>query len=258
MYRSNKSVLGDERGLANKFTNAVGKTVRAIIGPPLKVIEQREREMNHFAKGIGFYKLFWIFFLGCFFGVVVEEIFCFATMYIIECRSGLVLGPFNPVYGFGALALTLALYPLRYKNDFFILVGGTVVGASIEYLCSYIQEKVLGTVSWDYSHLPFNINGRVCLLYSMFWGVLAIIWMKWLYPRMSALILHIPNRFGRAFTWVLVLYMIVNMAISAAAVERWTDRAKGIEPKTKFEQTLDNWFPNSTMEFIYPHMEFVD
>ena len=92
----------------------------------------------------------------------------------------------------------------------------------------------------------------------MFWGVLAIIWLKWLYPRMSSLILRIPNKIGRALSWVLVLYMIVNMAISAAAVERWTDRAKGIEPKTTFEQTLDDWFPDSTMEFIYPHMEFVD
>lgn len=240
------------------ITNGLNKVWRFFSGPPLKEIERREKERNHFTKGLNFFKLFWIFFVGCFAGVVVEEIWCVANYHVLESRTALIFGPFNPVYGFGAVGMTLGLYALRYKSDFVILIGGSVIGGAIEYICSWVQEQIFGTVSWDYSDMPFNINGRICLLYCLFWGILSIIWMKMLYPRICSLILKIPNKTGKILSLCLTFFMIFNMLFSAAAVNRWSTRVKGTPAATSFERFLDRNFDNNLMSVIYPNMIFIE
>ena len=241
-----------------KKKEKIGRVIAKIQGPPLQEIEAKERETDHFAKGLCFYKLFWIFFIGAFLGVVVELLFCLATQFHLENRSGLIYGPFNPVYGFGAVALTLGLYWLRYKRDLYILIGGTILGGAIEYICSWVQEQIFGTVSWDYSKLPFNINGRICLLYSIFWGILAILWIKFLYPRFCSLILKIPNKLGRPLSWILAVFMVFNMFMSSVAVLRWAERLEDIPATTSIGRYMDKHYPNSRMEWYYPNMRFME
>lgn len=211
-------------------------------------------DKKSFATGLNFYKLFWVFFIGCFVGVVVEMLYCLAINGMIESRKGLIYGLFNPVYGFGAVLITVALYYFRKKNSIWIFIGGTVIGGTFEYLASYFQEKVFGTVSWDYSSAPFNINGRICLLYSIFWGILAIFWLKYIYPGMSKLIEMIPNKAGKILTWVLVVFMILNMAISSVAVNRMNKRHNGIAAKNSVEKFIDKHYDDKFMKKIYPNM----
>ncbi len=209
-----------------------------------------------FASGLSFYKLFWVFFIGCFLGVVIETIWCIATRHVIESRRGLVYGPFNLVYGFGALFMTLSLYWLRNKRDLYIFLGGTVIGGIFEYICSWIQEMMFGSVSWEYSEMPLNVGGRTNLLYSLFWGILALLWVKNGYPAMEWAIEKIPNRWGKVLTWVLLVFMIVNTVISAFAVDRWSARREGTEPSGALGGWLDERFPDRRMERIYPNMQF--
>lgn len=153
---------------------------------------------GHFAHGVNFYKLCWVFFICCFLGVVIETIFCFIASGRLSQRTGLVWGPFNLIYGFGAVLLTVSLQRLRGKNDRYIFVGGAVIGGAFEYFCSWLQETVTGTVSWDYSGMPFNLNGRINLLYCIFWGVLALVWVKEIYPRISGWIdQNVSRTYGR-------------------------------------------------------------
>ena len=102
-------------------------------------IDYAERETRHFAQGKSFYKLFWVFFIGCFLGVVVERVWCFVRYGLYEPRVGLIYGPFNLVYGIGAWALTLALYPMRNRGKIFSFIGGALVGSAVEYACSWFQ-----------------------------------------------------------------------------------------------------------------------
>lgn len=213
------------------------------------------RNSNTFAQGRGFYKMFWIFFIGCFLGVVVETIFCFVTQHgLIQSRSGLIYGPFNPVYGFGAVALTIVLKPLSDKRDLWIFLGSMVIGSAFEYLCSWVQETVFHTTSWDYSYLPFNFGGRTCLLYAFFWGILGLLWVKEIYPRLSHLIERIPKLLGTILTWILVVFMIANMTISGLAVARWAARDNGIAPENQIGTFIDEHYPNEFMKKIYPNM----
>lgn len=225
--------------------------------PDIREIERREREENHFARGLNGYKLFWIFFLGCFLGVLIETIWSVVTWGRLEWRAGLVWGPFNLVYGFGTLALGVGLYWLRDKRDGYILLGGALIGSGVEYVCSWVQERLFGSISWDYSGMPFNLHGRINLLYSLFWGILAILWVKDVYPRLARLILKIPNRVGKPLTWVLLVFMVLNTVVSAAAVGRWADRLAGVPPQNQVEELLDQRFPDQRMKWIYPNMKFL-
>ncbi|MEG2897920.1 MAG: putative ABC transporter permease [Eubacterium sp.] len=208
-----------------------------------------------FAAGYNFYKLFWIFLMGSFLGVVLEMLFCFITEHgLIESRSGLIYGPFNPVYGFGAVVLTLILRPLAHKRDLIIFLFSLVIGSGFEYLCSSFQESFIGTVSWDYSNLPLNIGGRTCLLYGLFWGLLGLLWIKDLYPHLSTNIEKIPNKFGIVLTWIFVIFMIFNMLVSALAVQRWSKRVNGQATQNQLGEFLDQTYPDNFMREVYPNM----
>ena len=212
---------------------------------------------KNFASSLNFYQCFWLFFIGSFLGVIIEMIWCLIRNGYVESRTGLIWGLFNPVYGFGTLALTLGLYWLSGKGDGFIFIGGMVIGSLVEFTCSYVQEKMLGSTSWDYSELPFNLGGRVSLMYAVFWGILAVAWIKTLYPLMMRIITHLPDTHGKLITWVLLAFMLGNCAFSAAAVLRWNDRLRAT-PQT-FSHAIDNYFdtcfPNEKLVKYYPDME---
>ena len=92
-----------------------------------------------------------ICFSGSFAGVIVELLWCLLRNGYLESRSGLVYGPFNLLYGAGATALTLALYRFRNRNSWISFLGGFLVGSAVEYACSWGQEMIFGSCSWDYS-----------------------------------------------------------------------------------------------------------
>ena len=219
-------------------------------------IDLEEQQSRHFARGINLYKLLLVCFVGSFAGVVVEMLWCLVRNGYIESRAGLVYGPFNLLYGAGAVVLTVALY--RYRNRGYLLsfLGGMIVGSVVEYVCSWGQEALLGSRSWDYSGMPFNLNGRICLLYSVFWGVLGVLWIKDLYPRMAKWILKIPNKAGKILTWCLTAFLVVNAVVTCVAVARWSQRFQGEPASSGFWSFVDEHFPDERMERIFANMEF--
>lgn len=210
-----------------------------------------------FAHGLNFYKLFWVFVIGCFLGVVIETIWCIIRNRRIESRKGLIYGPFNLVYGIGAIFMTVGLIWMKDTRDLFVFIGGTIIGGAYEYVCSVIQEKLTGTISWDYKALPFNLHGRINLLYCFFWGILGLLWERDLYPPLSRLIERIPNSVGIPLTWILVVFFVLDSFISAAAVYRMNCRQTGqIKEHTRFWQWIDRRYPDKRMRRIYPNMKF--
>lgn len=223
---------------------------------PNAILDYKEVTSNHFTSENPFYKLFWIFFIGSFAGVIIETLYCYIQRGHFESRVGLVWGSFNLVYGLGALVLSVCLYKYRNRSKIYSFIGGFLTGSVVEYLCSWLQELIFGSTSWDYSNIPFNLNGRICLLYSIFWGILGIFWIKDIYPRLSELILKIPNKIGKNLTIFLLIFMILDSCVSGLAVYRWSIRVKGIPSRNKIEEVLDNIYPNETMEKIYANLEF--
>lgn len=217
-----------------------------------------DKKKHTFAYGLNYSKLFLLFVAGSVIGCIMET--CFALVYVghFEIRVGLVYGPFIPVYGLGAVLLTLALSRF-YKSSFiglFVISGA--IGATFEYFCSWIQEMLFGTISWDYSDMPFNIDGRTSLAYAVVWGILGVIWVRELYPAFSRLIEKIPVKIGYLLTLILTVFMVFNVVISCAAQWRADARSQGEPAATAFERYLDKHFDDDYLNMIYPHMEKVD
>lgn len=210
-----------------------------------------------FAKGISYYKLFWVFFIASFIGAVVEAAFMLVTRGQIQNRSGVLYGYFSLVWGMGGVLFTICFHRLEKKRDLWIFLAGTVLGGGYEYICSWLQEVLFGAMFWDYSHIPFNINGRVNLLYSMFWGVAAVLWVNDIYPRMCRWIGKIPNRVGKPLTWAVTAFMVFNILISAMALGRWDQRQMGTPPQNAVEVFLDQHFPDERMYKNYTTLKFV-
>lgn len=217
-----------------------------------KKIEKKED--RPFAYGLSFSKLFWLFVIGSFFGTVLETFWALFAEGHFEMRVGWVLGPFIPVYGVGAVAITLCLYKLHSKSDVIVYLASAAIGATFEYLCSYFQEKFLGTISWDYSDTPFNLDGRTNLMFALIWGFLGLVWLRNLYPFISNLIEKIPKKAGKIITVILCVFMALDGLLSIAAINRWHERAESLPPQNVVGQLCDAVFTDEYMEFIYPHM----
>lgn len=248
--------LNDE--LSARWNDLVKGKNRKIIpaAPSNAVIDLAESRSGHFAQGLNIYKLLLLCYIGSFVGVIIEMLWCLLTRGYIESRAGLVYGPFNLLYGAAAVVLTLALYRFRNKGKWISFFGGMIVGSVVEYVCSWGQEVIFGSRSWDYSHMPFNLNGRICLLYAVFWGLLSVLWVKSLYPRTAKLILKIPDRAGKIFTWVFAVFFVFNAVVTVLAVFRWSQRIDLVEPANMFWEFIDMRFPNERMERIFANMNF--
>lgn len=214
--------------------------------------EKRLRE-TVFAYGCGFHKIVWIFFLGAFLGDITETIFCWVTAGKLMSRSSVVYGPFSLVWGIGVAGITMLLYRYRNKEDRYIFLAGTFLGGAYEYICSVFTEICFGTVFWDYSDIPFNLGGRINLLFCFFWGIAALVWMKLFYPFFSKWIERIPMKLGKVLTYIFVVFMAINIVVSAGALARYSSRAQGTKPANAVEEWLDRHFDDSRMEWIYPN-----
>lgn len=258
LYMAQESAFVDEAQTRLREIMRVSRAKRHIVQPaPTNAqIDAAEKRLRHFAQGRSFYKLFWVFFIGCFAGVIIERLWAFIRYGVWEPRVGLIYGPFNLVYGLGAWALTAALYPVRNRSRLLSFLGGMLIGSAVEYGCSLFQELVFGSVSWDYSNRPLNLNGRICLLYSVYWGVLGVAWIKDLYPRMAKGILRIPNRIGKPLTMALCAFMVFNTVMTGAAVLRWTQRRAGEGASNRIEVFFDERYPNERMEAIFSNLVF--
>ncbi len=222
-------------------------------------LEEEKEKAGVFAAGCSFYKLICLFFLGAFLGDVTETIFCYATTGRLMSRSSVVYGPFSIVWGLGCMLLTAILYQYRNRSDRYIFVFGTVLGGAYEYICSVFTELVFGTVFWDYSAIPFNLGGRINLLYCFFWGIAAVVWLKILYPLFSGMIEKIPKKTGVPVCRFLILFMVFDILISAMALGRYSERqTEGAAPETAVERFLDRHFPDERMERIYPNAILVE
>lgn len=163
--------------------------------------------------------------------------------------------------GLGCTLLTAVLYNQKDKPDRHIFLAGTLLGGAYEYLCSVFTELVFGTVFWDYSEFAFNLGGRINLLYCFFWGIAAVVWLKLIYPKLSALIEKIPMKIGPVLCNIMIVFMIFNMLISAAALSRYNarhtdpDAYKNPNVITDF---LDSHFTDKRMERIYPNAIIVE
>ena len=220
--------------------------------PALTFEHQKKAKSTVFAAGCSPYKIVLLFFIGAFLGDITETIFCRITAGYWMSRSSVVWGPFSIVWGLAIALVTLLLYRYKDKSSSWLFMAGTLLGGAYEYLCSVFTEVVFGAVFWDYSKIPFNLGGRINLLYCFFWGFAAVIWFKALYPPISDLIERIPRRPGKVLTWALCVFMAADMIVSSLALMRYNARIEGVPPQNSLQVYLDEHYDDARMQAVYP------
>ena len=240
--------------LGRMISTWVGKRIQKAYPKAVELIRKEEEAEKGkvFAAGCGFYKIVLLFFVGAFLGDITETIFCRITAGYWMSRSSVVWGDFSIVWGLAIAAVTALLYKYRNRSQQFLFWMGTFLGGAYEYICSVFTEIVFGTVFWDYSDIPFNLGGRINLLYCFFWGFAAVAWFKIFYPPVSRLIEKIPVKIGKIITWLLIIFMLADGIVSSAALARYNARSNGIEAENSFESWVDKHFDDERMAQVYP------
>ena len=172
--------------------------------------------------GISIWRILAYFIIYSFFGYIIETIFGIATKGVWESRQSFLYGPFCAIYGLGACIMIIFLYKYGKKYNALFL-GGFIIGSITEYLVSWIGEMILGVKWWDYSDMPLNINGRVCVYFSIFWGFLSIYLMASLNPKIDRLINWIKSKFTiktlKISTILVTIFLLIDCILTAFALD---------------------------------------
>ena len=151
-------------------------------------------------------------------------------------RAGLLFGPFSPIYGFGALLMTIALNRFHDKPVWVVFLVSAVIGGAFEYFTSWIMEFSFGIRAWDYSGTFLSIDGRTNFVFMVMWGVLGVAWIKLLLPRLLKLINLIPWNWRYAVTAVCAGLMLVDGVMTVQSIDCWYARSAGKAPDTPIEE----------------------
>lgn len=193
--------------------------------------------------------IFWVFLIGSVFGFFAEMIYGTVYSRTLIIRRGLIYGPFVQVYGMGAVAYYLLITKIKEPKEAFFT--GMIMGGILEYLCSFFQEILFGTISWDYSWSFFNFNGRTCLLYCVYWGIIAVVFLKVIYPIFKVIEPYIYKKSIRILTVFLMLFMTFDITISCMAADRQNKRHQSIPAQNDIDVFLDETYPDERMDKIF-------
>lgn len=262
--------------LRKKINYVIERRIEKAYPKAVKTEEIKKNDDGVFAKGCSFYKIVLLFIIGAFLGDITETIFCRITVGVWMSRSSVVWGPFSIVWGLALALVTLFLYKYKDRSESFLFLTGTLLGGAYEYLCSVFTELVFGKIFWDYSGIPFNLGGRINLLYCFFWGIAAVVWFKKIFPKIEVFIEKIPMTSGKIITWVLLIFMVCNIGVSCMALVRYDERSrenkasqlqeikKGSRDYESPENSLKPWqkwmdehYDDAKMKKIYPNAKKV-
>ena len=173
------------------------------------------------------YYLFQCFFIYAFLGWCTEVAFAAFKEHRFVNR-GFLNGPICPVYGFGVVAVIHFLTPLR-SNLLLLYLGSAILVTAIEWLTGFILEKVFHNKWWDYSNMPLNLNGYVCLLFSLIWGVFCVFIVDVFHPLIDTLLSHIPFLVGIILVCILVIAGLADLYVTASGILKLNKRLEKMQ-----------------------------
>ncbi len=205
-------------------------------------------------------------------GYIIETIFGLVTKGVLESRKSFLYGPFCSIYGVGAVVMIIGLQRFK-KNNYTLFAGGFIIGSIIEYVISFIGEWFFHIKWWDYSSMPFNINGRICVWFSFFWGALAIYLMSHIHPKVDKMINKIKPSILKPLTIILTILIFIDFIVTGFAlkmffvrivnqydldiegVEMYFDTYSKLYENEKVKSFVDKHFSDEKMLKTFPNIK---
>ena len=198
--------------------------------------------------------LFTIFIFGSFIGFILENFYVIIIKNGYLLRRSLIYEPLIPIYGIGALTMYFLLKIKQKENKYLILkifIIGFIAGSTVEYICSYMQQNIFGTISWDYSKKMFNLNGRINLFHSILWGHLGILFYYLILPMIEQI--NIKSKKVKVLLVIISCIFVIDCTISALACYRQKERRENSIASNKIEVLLDKHYPDEFLNKVYNH-----
>ena len=162
------------------------------------------------------YYLILYFFVYGFLGWCTEVAFaaCKERKFV---NRGFLNGPICPIYGIGVGIVVQFLTP--YKENLVLLyIASVVMVTALEWVTGFILEKIFHNKWWDYSKMPLNLNGYVCLLFSLIWGAACVLIVDFIHPLIHKVLSWIPFPVGMTLIVVLSIVMFVDLYVTASTI----------------------------------------
>lgn len=214
---------------------------------------------------LNYFNLFWVFFVCSVLGLILEEVWHMVVVDpgVYQDRAGMLFGPFSPIYGFGAVLMTMALNRFYKKNPLIIFLVSALIGGAFEVFVGWFMQISFGVVSWSYSHIrlfgmpdPIAVltGGRTCTPFACMWGLGGLIWIKVLLPRLLKLINMIPWKRRYSATVILTAVMLIDGVMTLQSLDYWYQRVNGTVRNIPVAQFYDKHFDNEYMENRFQSM----
>ncbi len=205
---------------------------------------------------LNFFNIFWIFVVCCVLGLIIESVYHVLVVDPghYEDRAGMLYGPFSPIYGFGAVLLTMALNRFHDKNVIVIFLVSAVIGGAFEYAVSWFMQYAFGIVAWDYTGTFLSIDGRTNGMFMAMWGILGVVWIKLCLPWMLKLVNLIPWNWRYALTTVAAVLMIADGVMTLVALDCWYGREAGKAPDSAIAEFCNEHYDNDFMKERFQSM----
>ena len=214
---------------------------------------------------LNYFNLFWVFFVCSVLGLILEEVWHMVVVDpgVYQDRAGMLFGPFSPIYGFGAVLMTMALNRFYKKNPLIIFLVSALIGGAFEVFVGWFMQTSFGVVSWSYSHIrlfgmpdPIAVltGGRTCTPFACMWGLGGLIWIKVLLPHLLKLINMIPWKRRYSATVILTAVMLIDGVMTLQSLDYWYQRVNGTVRNIPVAQFYDKHFDNEYMENRFQSM----
>ena len=183
-------------------------------------------------------EILWIYILYSIIGWMVEVSYAGLEKGKFINR-GFLNGPYCPIYGCGMLIVISLLYPIR-DNWIILFFGSFLLTTILEYLTGFILEKFFQNKWWDYSNYPFNINGYICLKFSIFWGLGCTFIVKIVHPMIYWFISIIPNLLDQIFLSIIILLILIDFIETILDILNFNKKIKSLDDLAKKMRLLSN------------------
>ena len=194
------------------------------------------------------YRLIWIFFIYAFLGWCTEVSYA-ALVTGKFVNRGFLNGPVCPVYGFGVVIVLACLTPLA-DNLPLLFLGSVALTSALEWFTGFVLEKLFHQRWWDYSDQPFNLNGYICLRFSVAWGFACMFVVKLLHPTVLLFIRLIPRPVGIVLLALMGGVTAVDLTATVSAIVKLNRRLEQIDELAAKIKEASNEFGENLAERV--------
>lgn len=205
-------------------------------------------------RSLDFGKCVFAYVLGGVVGTLWETVLNFCKGNGFVYCNGSIFTPINFVYGFGALIIWIFLANSNRK-PYITYIYGAIGGGIVEYLLNFLEEKILGARSWDYSNEFLNINGRTTIPFMLFWGLLCLAVVYGVYNPLAKIYDKCPKKVMTTIAIVLLAIVVADLTITVTALARYSARQQGVISKTELGLFLDRIFNDDYMKLHFSNQK---